>query len=387
MPHPDQDHNQSIPPSDTNGSFVPVDGNQSVLPIDQNHSEYAPPSNPSIIDSNQTNLPHPDQDHNQSIPPSDTNGSLVPVDGNESIVPVDQNHSEHAPPSNPSIVESNQTNMPHPDQDHNQSIPPSDTNGSLVPVDGNQSIVPVDQNHSEHAPPSNPPLVDRNQTDSDIPATDQNETIEPLLPRVKLPQVITMTVVAEKSGLVRAVGRVANDGDEVPSKFGFAVSQQIPFEEDYSNVHFYEAKGSRFVFEVVITDLEPGNTYYFSSFAQNAGGTIFGSIKRLTINPQYAVPFGGVEIANEWYRSPWFGMFKGTNNNWVFHPELGWIYHSNDQTNGVWIWIENFGWSWTGADLWPYFWVNDRADWIYYLGIHEDIPRFWDYTQQSLIRW
>ena len=93
--------------------------------------------------------------------------------------------------------------------------------------------------------------------------------------------------------------------------------------------------------------------------------------------PQYAVPFGGVEIANEWYRSPWFGMFKGTNNNWVFHPELGWIYHSNDQTNGVWIWIENFGWSWTGADLWPYFWVNDRADWIYYLGIHEDIPRFW----------
>ena len=77
--------------------------------------------------------------------------------------------------------------------------------------------------------------------------------------------------------------------------------------------------------------MEPGNTYYFSSFAQNAGGTIFGSIKRLTINPQYAVPFGGVEIANEWYRSPWFGMFKGTNNNWVFHPELGWIYHSNDQ--------------------------------------------------------
>ena len=70
------------------------------------------------------------------------------------------------------------------------------------------------------------------------------------------------------------------------------------------------------------------------------------------------------------------------------HPELGWIYHSNDQTNGVWIWIEkNFGWSWTGADLWPYFWVNDRADWIYYLGMHtKTFQDFWDYTQQSLIR-
>ena len=52
------------------------------------------------------------------------------------IVPVDQNHSEHAPPSNPSLVESNQTNLPHPVQDHNQSIPPSDTNG-LVPVEIN----------------------------------------------------------------------------------------------------------------------------------------------------------------------------------------------------------------------------------------------------------
>ena len=103
----------------------------------------------------------------------------------------------------------------------------------------NQSIVPVDQNHSEHAPPSNPPLVDRNQTDSDIRKAASKVKTKPsnLYYRVKLPQVITMTVVAEKSGFGSiAVGRVANDGDEVPSKFGFAVSQQIPFEEDYSNV-------------------------------------------------------------------------------------------------------------------------------------------------------
>ena len=83
-------------------------------------------------------------------------------------------------------------------------------------------IVPADQNHSEHAPPSNPPLVDRNQTDADIPQTDQNETIEPLLPRVKLPSHYN-----DRSWSVQLV-ELQTMGDEVPSKFGFAVSQQIP---------------------------------------------------------------------------------------------------------------------------------------------------------------
>ena len=139
-------------------------------------------------------------------------------------------------------------------------------------------------------------------------------------------------------------------------------------------------------FSVAISDLEAGKTHYIRSFAQNSAGIIFGSVKRIKLETEYSAPFDGLEVANGWYRSPWLGMFKKANSNWVFHPELGWIYHGDDHSNGTWVWIESFGWSWSRGDLWPtyglavnrlgilarYSWRNPHI-----LGLHD----------QSIIRW
>ena len=71
--------------------------------------------------------------------------------------------------------------------------------------------------------------------------------------------------------------------------------------------------------KLVISDLKAGKTHYIRSFAQNSAGIIFGSVKRIKLETEYAAPFDGLEVANGWYRSPWLGMFKKVNFNWVFH--------------------------------------------------------------------
>ena len=182
------------------------------------------------------------------------------------------------------------------------------------------------------------------------------------------------------------VGRVELDGGEVPSRVGFAVSPQILFDLEDTDLRFYDAEGSTFIFEVVISDLEPGQTYYLRSFAENSAGLIFGSVKRLKIENDVIAPFDALPLADGWYRSPWFGTFKETGSNWVFHPELGWVYHGDENSNGTWLWIERFGWSWSRGDLWPYLWVSEKNGWIYYMGIHWGEPTFWDYEQAKFIR-
>ena len=324
------------------------------------------------------------------------NGTWTETDGEEDFYgtlefEISPTGAEGEPVQPP--VDHNDTQQPSPGPvDQNGSdvppiYPPVDQNGT-EPVDHNDTQQPgpgpIDQNGTD-VPPIYPP-VDHNDSISK-PGPDQNETIEPQLPPVRLAEVITMTVVAEKSGIVRAVGRVASDGGEAPSKFGFAVSDQILFDENDQNIRYYEGKGFGFIFEVAISDLKAGKTHYIRSFAQNSAGIIFGSVKRIKLETEYAAPFDGLEVANGWYRSPWLGMFKKANSNWVFHPELGWIYHGDDHSNGTWVWIESFGWSWSRGDLWPYLWVSSKSDWVYYLGTHGGIPTFWDYTDQSIIRW
>ena len=324
------------------------------------------------------------------------NGTWTETDGEEDFYgtlefEISPTGAEGEPVQPP--VDHNDTQQPGPGSiDQNGSdvppiYPPVDQNGT-EPVDHNDTQQPgpgpIDQNGTD-VPPIYPP-VDHNDSISK-PGPDQNETIKPQLPPVRLAEVITMTVVAEKSGIVRAVGRVASDGGEAPSKFGFAVSDQILFDENDQNIRYYEGKGFGFIFEVAISDLKAGKTHYIRSFAQNSAGIIFGSVKRIKLETEYIAPFDGLEVANGWYRSPWLGMFKKANSNWVFHPELGWIYHGDDHSNGTWVWIESFGWSWSRGDLWPYLWVSSKSDWVYYLGTHGGIPTFWDYTDQSIIRW
>ncbi|MBT7743049.1 MAG: hypothetical protein HN727_14675, partial [Opitutae bacterium] len=102
------------------------------------------------------------------------------------------------------------------------------------------------------------------------------------------------------------------------------------------------------------------------------------------IDPNFgtlAYAFQAEDLGNFWHRSPWFGYFHQTTENWIYHLDFGWIYslpagsdpldrrRRNANTNdndGVWFWQEELGWAWTTADIFPYLYQENTTGWLFY---------------------
>jgi hypothetical protein len=67
-----------------------------------------------------------------------------------------------------------------------------------------------------------------------------------------------------------------------------------------------------------------------------------------------------------WATSSWFGSFYSSGSSWVFHPTLGWLYASPDNSDGFWFWDSVFNvWWWTKPDVFPHFYRKDSG-WSYW---------------------
>lgn len=94
------------------------------------------------------------------------------------------------------------------------------------------------------------------------------------------------------------------------------------------------------------------------------------------------------DVGSDWSESSWFGYcWTGSNNLWIYHTLLGWLYiHLNDD-NSVWMYSHDLDiipfWLWTRPDVFPYMYLiragsNEISDgfWIH-LDIKSGLIRNW----------
>ena len=87
------------------------------------------------------------------------------------------------------------------------------------------------------------------------------------------------------------------------------------------------------------------------------------------------------KLDNGWYQT-WLGIFNSPNNeNWIFHSHLGWLYIHPVEKDAFWVFDNNLGWLYTSKSLYPYFYRNSSAVWLYHLA-NSQKSRFWDYSQE-----
>ena len=88
-----------------------------------------------------------------------------------------------------------------------------------------------------------------------------------------------------------------------------------------------------------------------------------------------------------WYHSDWFNYYFQAENEWIFHPIIGWFHSTaNHQTSSVWLYNPQLGWVWTSKEVFPFMFSNVRADWIYFMQPNElfpEYPHFYDYKARS----
>jgi hypothetical protein len=403
-PHPDQngtfvDTNATLPDdnatvTDSNATVpdpntTPPDQNETIVEPHEPHTDgngTVPDQNDTFVDHNQThvdtNATSPDNnatltDSNATVPdPNSTvpDPNTTPPDQNETIVEPHEPHLDGngtVPDQNGTFVDHNQTHV--------------DTNGT--PQDANTTV-----------PDSNATIPDANE-----PVVDTNETIVPPPPPTYRPIARTLPAETDAEGRLTLNGVVLTDGGETVSEVGFILSNSL-----FGELHSPGAiivggtlSGDAFTASAAMPDF--GKRFYYRAYATNAKGTNFGSPKRFVL-PEPAVPAAWWASAEEatagWRISSWFGAFRPYENGWMYHaslsptnghsdgpqrPGLGWAYAVSDGADGLWLWLEDYGWLWTKDGLWPYLHSHDKSGWLYLLGNRKGKPVFYDYSNSQVI--
>jgi hypothetical protein len=270
----------------------------------------------------------------------------------------------------------------------------NDPSDDLPSTDNNQSTTPViDHNTTHDQNTTQPPVIDGNETydhNATQPVIDGNDTlvennqttIEPVTPKY-IPIVRTKEVTRNDQGAYVLGGRILSDGGADILEAGFEISESLGFQE--TRRLFAQLNGD--AFQVQVDDLLSDSRYYFRTFARNEIGESLGSRNRLQTQslPQSTAWWHSLPKQNgRWRTSPWFGSFLPYSDGWLFHADLGWLYAHSGPTADLWLWSAEHGWLWTADGVYPYFFQNSSAHWLYFIMKKEGVARFYDYTTKSI---
>ncbi len=78
-----------------------------------------------------------------------------------------------------------------------------------------------------------------------------------------------------------------------------------------------------------------------------------------------ALPLGAID--GKWMQLEWFGTFFQSDYKWVYHTDLGWVYPVGEGSYDNWLFLPELGWLWTNGGIYPYlFSPADGGTWLWY---------------------
>ncbi|MDC0157591.1 hypothetical protein OAK38_07505 [Verrucomicrobia bacterium] len=196
----------------------------------------------------------------------------------------------------------------------------------------------------------------------------------------------TLEVNAEKDGAYLFGGKILADGGSTILGAGIELSLKLTFKNSFKIP--FELKAGKSNYRVKTRKLDSGSTCYYRAYVRNAVGVNVGSVKKLKV-PESAGKRGwwseGENLGADWRRSKWFGTFRKQEGlDWVYHEKLGWVYAVSDQREGLWLWQEENGWTWTQGGVWPCIWRHKSGSWLCLMANMGGRPIFYDYTAGQL---
>ena len=111
--------------------------------------------------------------------------------------------------------------------------------------------------------------------------------------------------------------------------------------------------------------------YYYRTYSENPEGVSYRASKSFR-RLKWKVPHPGhprSEPGTQLVGSPWLGSFyKSDDSGWILHSKMGWLFVLPNADSGVWFWLEDRGWFWTDAGLYPFLFDHLSHSWVYFHG-------------------
>ncbi|KAF0094385.1 MAG: Na-Ca exchanger/integrin-beta4 [Puniceicoccaceae bacterium 5H] len=82
---------------------------------------------------------------------------------------------------------------------------------------------------------------------------------------------------------------------------------------------------------------------------------------------------------------PWLGMVWDTAYPWIYQPNHGWWFVNANDPAGAWHFDRQLGWIWVMPEPYPYLYVSERGEWLYYLEGTREPRKFYAFSEQRWI--
>lgn len=92
-------------------------------------------------------------------------------------------------------------------------------------------------------------------------------------------------------------------------------------------------------------------------------------------------------MAQNWFYLEWLGHYYKSSYDWIFHPELGWVYPTGNGSYDNWIYFPQCGWMWTARFAFPHFFNDREQKWYRLLQDKTDTGWFQALSDGSKQRW
>jgi len=139
----------------------------------------------------------------------------------------------------------------------------------------------------------------------------------------------------------------------------------------------------------LVFDFETKSTYSIRVRMSEQGGLSFEKVFTITVTDKtekttetVVLLLEGVSISAGWKEAGWFGFYYAQYYPWVYHENLGWIYVSEDVSNGAWFHREKLGWLWTNPSRYPHLFRSSDSHWLF-VDVGHKPTRYYDYSIPS----
>ena len=198
---------------------------------------------------------------------------------------------------------------------------------------------------------------------------------------------IVQTMAASEITSRKAVshGEILATGNSPISELGIVISKQPLFKSSGTESATIRANKIKQRFVISLNKLEPETTYFFRAYATNSEGTSYGVMERfVTRKADNGIWANTRSIGAGWVRSDWLGNVYPTENDWIYHEGLGWLYAKKNDGEGIWLYSQDFlGWFWTSSKTYPFVYADNSRSWAYYKGVLAEHRVFYHFGQNS----
>ncbi len=196
-------------------------------------------------------------------------------------------------------------------------------------------------------------------------------------------------IVTRPAGNVSVAGatlhaELIGTGGQAPWRKGFEVSTDINFQQ---NVVELECSSDGNTFSFQLWSLYAETNYYYRSFMETSAGRSYGNKKRFRTkeNSMELLLKDAVYQGSGWWGT-WFGFTFLAENGWMFHWDLGWVYTTVLDSDQLWLWFPEIGWTWLTSTTYPYFYDYRKARWLYLSAADASTVIFFDYNARSILK-